>query len=33
MTLHDRLDVVVANAGLTSFGAFLDYAPEQFDPS
>jgi len=29
--LHDRLDVVVANAGLTSFGAFLDYAPENFD--
>jgi NAD(P)-dependent dehydrogenase (short-subunit alcohol dehydrogenase family) len=26
-----RLDVVVANAGLTNYGAFLDYTPEAFD--
>jgi 3-oxoacyl-[acyl-carrier protein] reductase len=26
-----RLDVVVANAGITNFGAFLDYTPEAFD--
>lgn len=25
-----RLDIVVANAGLTSFGDFLDYSPESF---
>ena len=25
------LDVVVANAGLTNYGAFLDYTPEAFD--
>lgn len=28
---HGRLDVVVANAGITNFGAFLDYTPEAFD--
>lgn len=26
-----RLDIVVANAGITNFGAFLDYTPEAFD--
>jgi glucose 1-dehydrogenase len=26
-----RLDVVVANAGLTNYGEFLDYTPEAFD--
>ncbi len=26
-----RLDVAVANAGLTNYGAFLDYTPEAFD--
>jgi 3-oxoacyl-[acyl-carrier protein] reductase len=26
-----RLDVVVANAGITNFGSFLDYTPEAFD--
>lgn len=26
-----RLDVVVANAGITSFGAFLTYTPAEFD--
>ncbi|MCB9296220.1 MAG: SDR family oxidoreductase [Lewinellaceae bacterium] len=25
-----RLDFAVANAGITTFGSFLDYAPEQF---
>jgi 3-oxoacyl-[acyl-carrier protein] reductase len=28
---HGRLDVVVANAGITQYGRFLDYTPEQFD--
>jgi len=28
---HGRLDVVIANAGITNFGAFLDYTPEAFD--
>ncbi len=28
---YDRLDVVIANAGITNYGAFLDYAPEAFD--
>ena len=26
-----RLDVVIANAGLTNYGGFLDYTPEAFD--
>lgn len=26
-----RLDVVVANAGITNFGSFLEYTPEAFD--
>ena len=26
-----RLDILVANAGLTSFGAFLEYSPEAFN--
>ena len=26
-----RLDVVVANAGITNYGSFLDYSPEAFD--
>ena len=26
-----RLDVVIANAGITNYGAFLDYHPENFD--
>lgn len=26
-----RLDVVAANAGITNFGAFLEYTPEAFD--
>lgn len=26
-----RLDVVIANAGITNFGSFLDYTPEAFD--
>ena len=26
-----RLDVVVANAGITNYGGFLEYAPEVFD--
>lgn len=26
-----RLDVAIANAGLTNYGAFLDYTPEAFD--
>src|SRR5262245_39390167 len=26
-----RLDVVVANAGITNFGGFLEYTPEAFD--
>jgi NAD(P)-dependent dehydrogenase (short-subunit alcohol dehydrogenase family) len=26
-----RLDVVAANAGITNYGAFLDYTPEAFD--
>ncbi len=28
---HGRLDVAVANAGITRFGAFLDYEPDDFD--
>lgn len=28
---HGRLDVVIANAGITNYGAFLDYTPEAFD--
>jgi NAD(P)-dependent dehydrogenase (short-subunit alcohol dehydrogenase family) len=28
---HGRLDIVVANAGLSHFGRFLDYTPEAFD--
>lgn len=28
---HGRLDVVIANAGLSHFGRFLDYTPEAFD--
>jgi glucose 1-dehydrogenase len=28
---HGRLDIVVANAGLTSYGPFLEYTPERFD--
>lgn len=28
---HGRLDVVVANAGITNFGGFLDYTAEAFD--
>jgi len=28
---HGRLDVAVANAGITNFGAFLDYEPDDFD--
>ncbi|MDX1663708.1 MAG: SDR family oxidoreductase [Candidatus Promineifilaceae bacterium] len=28
---HGRLDVVIANAGLSHFGRFVDYAPEAFD--
>jgi 3-oxoacyl-[acyl-carrier protein] reductase len=27
----DRVDVVVANAGITNYGEFLDYTPEAFD--
>ena len=26
-----RLDIVVANAGLTNYGSFLDYTPQAFD--
>jgi 3-oxoacyl-[acyl-carrier protein] reductase len=26
-----RLDIAIANAGLTNYGSFLDYAPEAFD--
>jgi len=26
-----RLDIVIANAGITNFGPFLDYTPEAFD--
>lgn len=26
-----RLDVVIANAGITNYGTFLDYSPEAFD--
>src|SRR5688572_23415632 len=26
-----RLDVVVANAGITNYGSFLDYEPQAFD--
>jgi 3-oxoacyl-[acyl-carrier protein] reductase len=26
-----RLDVVIANAGITNFGSFLEYTPEAFD--
>ena len=28
---HGRLDVVMANAGITNYGAFLEYTPEAFD--
>jgi 3-oxoacyl-[acyl-carrier protein] reductase len=28
---HGRLDVVVANAGITEFGSFLDYEPAAFE--
>lgn len=28
---YGRLDVVIANAGLSHFGRFLDYSPEAFD--
>jgi 3-oxoacyl-[acyl-carrier protein] reductase len=28
---HGRLDIVVANAGITNFGPFLEYTPEAFD--
>jgi glucose 1-dehydrogenase len=28
---HGRLDVLVANAGVTRFGDFLDYEPDDFD--
>ncbi len=28
---HGRLDVAVANAGITEFGPFLEYEPEVFD--
>ncbi len=28
---HNRLDVVIANAGITSYGSFLDYTVEEFD--
>ena len=28
---HGRLDVAIANAGLSHFGRFLDYSPEAFD--
>lgn len=28
---HGRLDVVIANAGLSHFGRFLDYTPEAFE--
>lgn len=28
---HGCLDIVIANAGITSFGAFLTYTPEEFD--
>lgn len=27
----ERLDVVVANAGITEYGSFLDFTPERFD--
>ena len=27
----DRLDVVIANAGITNYGEFLEYTPEAFD--
>lgn len=30
-TRFGRLDVVVANAGVTNFGSFLEYTPEAFD--
>lgn len=28
---HGRLDIVVANAGLTNYGSFLEFTPERFD--
>lgn len=28
---HGRLDIVIANAGITQFGRFLEYEPEEFD--
>lgn len=30
-TKHGRLDIAIANAGLTNYGTFLDYTPEAFD--
>lgn len=30
-THHGRLDVVIANAGITNYGSFLEYTPEAFD--
>jgi len=31
VTRFGRLDVTIANAGLTNYGPFLDYTPEAFD--
>lgn len=31
VAITGHLDIVVANAGLTNYGAFLDYTPEAFD--
>jgi NAD(P)-dependent dehydrogenase (short-subunit alcohol dehydrogenase family) len=28
---HGRLDILIANAGITNFGSFLAYTPEAFD--
>ena len=28
---HGRLDIVIANAGITKYGRFLDYTPQDFD--
>ena len=30
-THFDRLDFAICNAGITTFGTFLDYSPENFD--
>jgi len=30
-TRHGGLDIMVANAGITNYGAFLDYSPDAFD--